>query len=302
MIKIRVKAKRGPYNGSGEAEIHMSSLSVSRSDLFRRHIALPQQHGSWALWLGPYAVGLGVSPALKPALIWLTLASLGGFLLLQPLTVLVKVLAGRRPRTDLAPAAFWIGAHGLLAGIGMAGLMASGSGLVLWLGLASLPVLAWQLWLVARREERGQMGVELVGAGVLALAAPAAYWVDAGRIVASGWWLWLLCWLQSSGAIVYIYLRLEHRRMSVLLGWPERVKMAWRSTLYNAANLFATSVMAAAGWVPWLILLPFAAMLAEALYGGLLRPGIAAKPVTIGIRQVLVTAVVSALTILAFRI
>ena len=42
-------------------------------------------------------------------------------------------------------------------------------------------VFAWYLWLVGRREERRQIGMELLATGVLALTAPAGYWVGVGR-------------------------------------------------------------------------------------------------------------------------
>ncbi len=270
--------------------------------LFQKHIALPQQHGAWALWLGPFTIGLGVSPALKPDLLWLVLASVGGFLGLQPLTHLVKVVAGRRPQTDLTPAIFWSAVYGVLTGIGLLGLLMTGHSFVLGLGLVALPVLAWQLWLVARRAERGQMGVELIGAGVLALAAPAAYWVNSEGTPAVGGWLFVLCWLQAAGAIVYIYLRLEHRRLNVLPAWPERLRLGRRALLYNVGNVIIVTALAAAQAVPWGVIVPFVALALETVYGGLLRPGIGAKPVTIGIRQVLVTAVFTVLMIVAYRI
>jgi hypothetical protein len=270
--------------------------------LLRKHIALPQQHGSWALWLGPYAVGLGVAGQFVPDLLWLTLAGLGGFLALQPLTILTKILAGRRPRADLRPALFWLSLYGVAALAGALGLAAGGHGFVVLLALAGLPVLAWQMWLVARRSERGQMGVELVGAGALALAAPAAHWVSTGSTGVTGWWLWLLCWLQSVGAIVYVYLRLAHRRLPAVPDWPERLRLARRSTLYNVGNLVIVAALAAFGAAPWQTLLPFGAMLIEALYGGLLRPAVGARPVTLGVRQMLITFINSALLILAHRI
>ncbi len=275
---------------------------MTRTNLFRKHIALPQQHGSWALWLGPLATGAGVAGALRPALLWLALAALGGFLLLQPLTILTKSLAGRRSRADVSPALFWSACYGALALIGVAGLVAAGQGRVLWLGLAALPVLAWQMALVARRAERGQVGVELVGAGVLALAAPAAYWVGVGGAEPAGWWLWVLSWLLSAGAIVYIYLRLEHRRLPAAPAWPERWAMARRSMLYNFGNLVIVGALAAWGAAPWLALIPFGVMAAEACYGGLLRPAVGAKPVTLGVRQMFITVVNSALLILAYRL
>ncbi|MBM4424215.1 MAG: hypothetical protein FJ030_12640 [Chloroflexi bacterium] len=270
--------------------------------LFQKHIALPQQHGAWAIWLGPFAIGIGVSEtALKPGLLWLALASLGGFFALQPLTLFVKVLARRRPRADLIPAAFWIIAYGLVTAIGAFGLILTGNGFLLWLGLAALPVLAWQMWLVARREERGQMGVEVVGAGVLCMATPAAVWADTGAMSPAGWWLFALCWLQAAGAIVYVYLRLEHRRMTTLPEWNERVKLARRSMLYSIANVIIAAALAAFGVAPPGIIAAFAAMLAESVYGGLARPGIGAKPSSIGVRQIIVTVLFAVLMIIAYR-
>lgn len=270
--------------------------------LLQKHIALPQQHGSWALWLGPFAVGLGAGGPPTIALGWLALASLGAFLMLQPLTILTKVLAGRRSRTDLPPALFWLGVHGLIALLGVIGLSLARRADILGLGLAALPVLAWQMALVARRAERGQMGIEMVGAGVLALAAPAAYWAVTGGMAAMGGWLWVLCWLQSAGAIVYIYLRLEQRRMNQLPNWPGRWQMARRTLVYHVGNVILVAGLAALGYVPAWALAPFVVMLAEALYGGILRPGLGAKPSAIGVRQMIVTVVFSALMIAAYRL
>ena len=269
--------------------------------LFQKHIALPQQHGAWAIWLGPFAIGVGGSDAIQPGLFWLTIASLGGFLSLQPLTILVKVLVSRRSRADLHPALLWVAAYGLLGLVGGLGLLATGNLFVLWLGLVALPVLVWQMLLVARRDERNQMRVELVGAGVLCLAAPAAYWANSGSLNAQGWWLFILCWLQAAGAIVYIYLRLEHRRLTTLSDWSQRLKIGWRSTLYNFANLIIAAGLVAFGVAPGGILIPFSLMCGEAVYGGLLRPGIGANPAAIGLRQVLVTVVFAILMILAYR-
>lgn len=277
----------------------MTTLSPSAS-LFRKHIALPQQHGSWALWLGPYVIGIGVGGAFKIELIWLTLASLGGFLLLQPLTILIKVIAGRKPQTDLAPSIFWSILYSLLALISLYRLLITDHYYILFLALAAFPVLVWQLILVMRREERRQMGIELVGSGVLALAAPAAYWIAKDGMNLTGWLLWILCWIQSAGAIVYIYLRLEHRRLTEIPNAPDRFTMAKRALLYNTFNVVAVITLVAFGYIPTLVVIPFIAMLLEVIYGSLLKPGIGAKPVVIGVRQVVITVIFATLIIMAF--
>lgn len=285
----------------------MSALESGRpeklwSALGRKHIALPQQHGAWAMWLGPFVVGIAVGGGSNWALGWLTVAMTGAFLALQPLTVLVKVLAGRRPREERAPALFWTAAYGALAALGAAGLALTGAAGVVWLALPALPVLAWQLWLVARRAERGQMWAESLGAGVLALSAPAAQAVAAGGFSRLSLVLWALCALQAVGAIVYVYLALDYRRMKAAPPPAERVRLAQGPLVWNAAGLLAAAGLALAGWAPPLTPAAFALMLAETLYGSVLRPAVGVKPVVIGVRQTVVTALFSLLLIGAYAL
>ena len=109
------------------------------------------------------------------------LAALAGFLLRQPLTLLVKVRSGRRGRDGLPAIRFWIAVWGLLAALCVAELARRGFAWVLLLAAPGVPVFVWQLWLVSRRAERRQWLVEVVGSGVLALTAPAALWIGVGR-------------------------------------------------------------------------------------------------------------------------
>jgi len=241
------------------------------------------------MWGGPLIVGAAVGGAATPALIWLALASLGAFLALQPLTIFVKVLAQRRPVEERAPALFWLAVYGALTAVGGLGLWLSGVGWVLVFGLLAVPVLVWQMALVARREERGQLGVELVGAGVLALNAGAAHGVASGSFNPTSLMVWMLCWLQAAGAIVYVFLCLEYRRLKAAPAMGERLRLSRRSTLYHAANVVGVAALAGLGWVPAWTLLPFGLMLGEALYGGLWRPPVGVKPVVIGVRQMVVS-------------
>ncbi len=272
-----------------------------RGAIFQKHIALPNQHGSWALWLAPFAVGAGVAGGLSAGTLWLALAALGGFLALQPLTILVKVLSGRRARTGLAAARFWLAAYAALGAAGALGLAWMGHARVFWLGLAALPALAWYLWLVARRAERGQMAAEIAGASALALAAPAAYWVGGGD-VRTGWLLWLLSWLHAAGAVVYVYLLLAYRRMAARPSWNERRVLARRAVLVNGFNLGLLAGLGLTGLVPLAAAVPFLGMLAEVLHGGLLSPPVGVRPVVIGVRQTVVTALFAVLLILAYRV
>lgn len=253
------------------------------------------------MWAGPLIFGIAVARAFPPSLGWLLLASLGAFLSLQPLTLLVKILAGRRPRDEQGPAVLWLAVYGVTALIGVIGLLFQGAGWTLALGALAAPVLVWQMALVMRREERGQMGVELVGSGVLALNALAGYGVATGvGIDTRGLVLFALSWLQAAAGIVYIYLCLDYRRMKAPPPIAERWRLARRALLYTAANVVAAFGMATLGLAPIGAGLAFALMLIETVVGGVLRPPVAARPAAIGIRQLIVTALFFGVMILAY--
>ena len=182
-----------------------------RATYFQKQIFLPQEHGAWVFIFSPLLIGLFAGARFTFASISLILAAICAFLIRQPLTIAVKAHAGRRARSDLPAAYLWIVVYGLMILLALIALIRLGFGYLLLLVIPGLPILAWHLWLVSRREERRQAGVEILATGVLSLAAPAAYWVGIGRYDSGGWWLWILLWFQSAASIVYAYLRLEQR-------------------------------------------------------------------------------------------
>ncbi len=268
--------------------------------LFRRQIALPQDHGSWVFILSPLLVGLFAGGRFSSASLALTVAAMAAFLVRQPVTAAVKAYSGRRPRTDLPAARFWIVVYGLIILLALGVLIAQGYLSILWLAAPGAPVFAWHLYLVSKRDERRQAGIEILATGVLALAAPAAYWVGLGHYAADGWWLGLLTWLQSSGSIVYAYLRLEQRRQAQVPERAEQWKLGRRAFLYTSFNLAVTLIL---GWVallPQWIFLPFLLQWLETVWG-ITHPATGWKPVAIGIRQAIVSALWTVLFILVWR-
>lgn len=273
----------------------MSTLSPAASfwrRVLKRHIALPAEHGAWVFLLSPlligYFVGLSRGGAWSAPAGWLGVAALTAFLARQPVGTAVKAFSGRRSRHDLPAATFWAAVYGLLALVAVAMLVLGGAPWVLLLALPAGPVFAWHLVLISRRAERRQLGVELVGSGVFALAAPAAYWAMLGRADPLGWWLWLLAWLQSSASIVYAYLRLEQRVLKVVPAMAERWRRGRRALLYAGFNVLLALALAAVRVGPPLLALPFAVQFAETIWGTL-RPAVGVKPVVIGVRQLLVS-------------
>ena len=264
--------------------------------LLRRHVAVPSDHGSWVFLLSPLLIGL-FAGGWSAASLWVIAGAFAGFLIRQPITMLVKAYSGRRSREEVPAALFWIAAYGLIGLAALAGLIAAGHGYLLWLIVPAAPVFAWHLWLVSRRAERRQMGVEIVGSGVLALAAPAAYWVGIGAAEAHGWWLWLLTWLQSAASIVYAYLRLEQRVLTTKPDTRELLRMGGRALLYCSANVVIVLGLGLAGIVSLALMVPFGVQLAECVWG-IFNPAIGVKPVRIGVRQLIVSTVFTVLFIL----
>ena len=100
------------------------------------------------------------------------------------------------------------------------------------------------------------MGVEIVGSGVLAMAAPAGYWIGVGSLDSTGWLLLALTWLQSAASIVHAYLRLEQRDLDVFPEIKNRLKMGRRAIIYTTFNLIFVAALAMINFVSPLLPLP----------------------------------------------
>jgi hypothetical protein len=269
--------------------------------IFRRQIAITHEHGSWVFLLMPLLIGLFVGRSWQLVSVYLSAAALCAFLVRHPVTIAVKAISGRRSRQDLPAAWFWIGVYGGIGASMVLGLALRGYAYLLLLALPGIQVFLWHLVLVSRRQERRQMGVELVASGVLALSAPAAYWIGAGGPDLLGWGLWGLVWLQSAASIVYAYLRLEQRTLKETPPLRARWQMARRALLYSTFNLLLTLGLSLSGWLPALLFLPYLLQWLETLWGSLVRPAVGFKPSRIGLRQLAVSSLFTVLFILVWR-
>jgi hypothetical protein len=181
--------------------------------------------------------------------LFLIIAALAAFLIRQPVTTAVKIYSGRRNRRELPAAWFWIGIYGLIGALGLVGLVIQGFAYLFILVLPGIPVFIWHLYLVSKRAERRQLGVEVVGSGVLALAAPAGYWIGVGSLDPIGWLLLALTWLQSAASIVYAYLRLGQRDLPAVPAINERVRMGRRALIYTTFNIIFVAALSVANLV-----------------------------------------------------
>jgi hypothetical protein len=268
---------------------------------FRKQLFLPHDHGSWVFIFSPLLIGLFAGERLSTSSLYLTIAALCAFLIRQPITMAVKAFSGRRSRTDLPAALFWIGVYGLIILLALTGLIRAGFVYLLYVAVLGVPVFAWHLWLVSRREERRQVYMEIVATGVLSLAAPAAFWVGIDRYDPLGWWLWILTWLQSAASIVYAYLRLEQRDLDQV---PERAamwKMGVRAFLCTTFNLAFSLSLSMTTVLPRFLFIPYLVQWIETIWG-IFHPAVGWKPTRIGIRQLIVSTLWTILFIVIWRL
>lgn len=259
---------------------------------FRRHIAIPQDHGAWVFILSPLSVGFFAGNNHQISSLFLFIAAMIAFVIRQPMTVFVKSISGRRSASDLAPARFWILVYGLILALVLLPLLRGGFGYILYLAVPGVPVFFWHLWLVSRREERGQAGMEIVATGVLSLAAPAMYWAGIGAYDPAGWWLWVLTWFQSAASIVYAYLRLKQRDLTSeqakALKRSDWWAMGFRSFGYTSFNTAAVLLLGIFHLLPPLIFIPYLVQSIETVWG-ITHPSVGWKPARIGLRQLIVS-------------
>ena len=275
---------------------------MSKSESFlRKHIAIPQDHGSWVFILSPLLIGLFAGERFTPASINLIVAAMSVFLLRQPVSIAVKAYSGRRSKADLPAARFWVLVYGIIILLALAGLIADGFTYILYLAIPGIPVFIWHLYLVSKRAERKQEGVEILATGALALAAPAAYWIGQGSYDMLGWALWLLTWLQSAASIVYTYLRLEQREQAEGLERSEQLRMGKRALQYTSFNLTLSLILGWLGWLPQWIFIPYLLQWLETVWG-ISHPATGWKPTAIGIRQLIVSTLFTFLFIISWRL
>jgi hypothetical protein len=258
---------------------------------FRRQIYLPQDHGSWVFILSPLLIGLVAGKAFSYGSFNLVVATMAAYLIRQPITMMIKARAGRRPKEDLVAARVWVVCYGAAVFLSILALILEGFSYILYLAVPAIPVFAWHLWLVSRRKERRQAGVEIVATGVLSLVASAAYWIGVGGYEPAGWWLWILAWMQTAASIVYAYLRLDQREWETRPERWQRFRSGWRAYAYTSFNLFIVAALGlGAGLLPKWLFVPYLIQWLEAIWG-IDFPAIGWKPTRIGIRQLIVSTI-----------
>lgn len=216
-------------------------------------IAIPREHGAWAMLFVPYIVGASVAGGLNVYV----LAGLAGVILLffsrASLTILLKSRSvDGSSGQDFLPrllnfAFFFVAGGGIFlylmtaGGIWQLGIAAAaGSGLFL----------AHEL-LVRRRRERS-VAAELIGVALLTLTAPVAVYISVCDSCAElAWILWLLNAMYFGASVFYVKMRLRtsaRRRRPVTI--KARLVAARASIVYLAAVVMILMSIAAIYAIP----------------------------------------------------
>ncbi len=256
----------------------------------RKHYAIPPEHGAWVWWIGPLIVGAAAGGTLHADFFVLIFTALAAFLVRQPLTLLVKVLSGLRPASDRAPALFWTAIHGSVCAAGAAGLVALDHARVLLLGLLAAPLLLWYFFLVSRKSERHQRGMEYATAAVLALALPAAYWVCGGTGSIEPWILWGLVTLHSVTTVIHVSKILELRRTKRMRDRRYARRVLALTLPFATVCAIAAGICATMGVVSWLAIAAFLVPIADIAQSAI-RPPVGIKPTQLGLRQLATSSV-----------
>lgn len=275
------------------------SDNAPKKNFFQKHIALPNDHGSWVFLLSPLLIGIFAGGTYPTATTYLIIGVLSAFLLRQPTVIAIKAYAGRRSSQDIPIAQGWIIIYGLIAAFTLIMLIQAGFFYILALALPGLLVFFWHLALVSRRAERYQITVDILAAGSLALSAPAAYWIALGHADPVGWYLWALVWAQSAASIAHAFMRLEQRKLTQPPTPPEKRTIAARALSYTGFNFIVVLVLSLTGLLPPLLHLPYLLQFLETLIGAEF-PAMGIKPTQIGIRQLIVSTLFTILFILTW--
>lgn len=220
-----------------------------------RSIALPSEHGGWGFLLEPILLGLLVAGSVQGVL--LALASLGVFLIHQPLKLTIKDRrSGRRPPRLIVAERFVIG-YGLLAIVPMVILLLTEEWAFLVPILAAIPFALIQLYYDARNQSRHYVP-EVCGAWALAMIAPAIA-ILGGWEVGAAAILWLILALRAGTSILYIRERLKLERNK-----PHDARWVL-GTHIGAAGVIA--VVVSQSLAPKLTLLVFIGLLGRAAWG-----------------------------------
>lgn len=257
--------------------------------LKKKHIFVPQDHGSWVFIFSPIIIGLFILGHFRLEELGIVLGSITFFLFRQPLTAIIKMLSGRRDNRDMYLAVVWVGIYGILflASLGIV-LFYQQYYFIQGMAFPAIIMMGWQFVLVAKRNERRQKIFEALSTGLLSFIAPALFWVHNPPFDRIGLILWLLIALQSIASIFYAYTRLEQRVWTENKPVLERLKVSATTIGITLFNLVFCYFLGQFNLVSTFLWIAFSFQFIETSIS-VIKPAIGVKPTIIGFRQTVVS-------------
>ena len=216
---------------------------------------IPKEHGSWAMWIVPFVIGVAAAARMT-----VHVPLLFGAVLLVFFARTAFANAVRLERRD-AGLSRWLRQAGILELLTAALL---GAPAAWWVGLpliavavAAGAILAADLRWVRDRTER-TVSAELLGVMGFSASALAGYAAASGRIGPEAWALWGISVAYFSGSIFYVKMRLERKCFPDRWFGPK----ARATLLYTVIATAFVLGLASAGWIrgwvalalsPWLV-------------------------------------------------
>lgn len=261
---------------------------------WRARLNLPREHGAWAMFYAPLALGIIVGGGVSWPVGWLVVAASALFISRESLLLVWRSrLRGRLDRSAL----FTLAVDGLLASVGGAILLFRFHYLLLlWLALPGLLLLVLNGWQASRRADR-TITTEIFAIGGMTLSAPAAHYVASGDWNGTTWLLWGLSLLYFASSVFYV-----KYRVTSLHGRDEdrRRRVALLSLLYHVVLSAGLLAVVGLGKRSPLLLLAFLPVIARALYHHL-RPPTELNLKQIGLSEIGYTLIFVMMSYLALR-
>lgn len=209
------------------------------------NIALPKEHGAWAVLIVPILLGqLAVGGAPAGAVLAFWGAALGAFLLRTPL------LAYLRQPSNRAALGF-CAAYGLAAAAGLAALVGVYDRVALAAFAAPGVVVTVMHLRATLKRQALSLSNEALGIAGLTLGAPAAVYAFGGGLDSRAWGLWALNAMYFLGPIFHVKLAaLGHRASVDPRALPLLPSARRRSLAYHSLAAAAAGTLAFLGIVP----------------------------------------------------
>lgn len=204
-----------------------------------RSVAVPTEHGGWALTLEPALLGLLIAPS--GAGVAIGIAALFGFMARTPSKV-VLVDRWRRRRLPRTTTAARIAVAEIVAIVVLLAVATASGVRSFWIPLLiAAPLVTVQLWFDMRSRSR-RLAPELAGTIGIASVAAAIVLAGGGAVaVAVGAWM-----LMAARAVASLpFVRYQLSRMS------SRPQPRWPAELAELVGILAAVVGAALGWISW---------------------------------------------------